>query len=193
MLNGDASALRDEMLKNNAEAVRKVVQQMVSSFDMMEQLAGKITDFMTVFALRQRPTAAAGEDMYEAFHAFWTQVDPPQITRWEAFKDMAPKVFGAMLYAAGASVDDVNRLIGQLAGAGLSIPASVQSGVWTQYSACMQNRPNLDHTDLDGACRGVMRESVWSPGWRARTGGADHGRNPACRPRSARRAGAGRH
>ena len=68
------------------------------------------------------------------------------------------------LTALGASVDDVNRLIGQLAGAGLSIPASVQSGVWTQYSVFLQNRPNLDHADLDDACRGVMRESVWSPG-----------------------------
>ena len=45
------------------------------------------------------------------------------------------------LTALGASVDDINRLIGQLAGAGLSIPASVQSGVWTQYSRFCRTGP----------------------------------------------------
>ena len=113
MLNGDVSALRDEMLKNNAEAVRKVIQQMVSSFDTMEQLAGKISDFMTVIALRQRPAAAAGEEVYDAFRAFWQQVDPPQATRWETFKDMAPKVFGAVLYAAGAAFIIYQLVTGQ--------------------------------------------------------------------------------
>ena len=112
-LNGDVSALRDEMLKNNAEAVRKVIQQMVSSFDTMEQLAGKISDFMTVIALRQRPAAAAGEDVYDAFRTFWQQVDPPQATRWETFKDMAPKVFGAVLYAAGAAFIIYQLVTGQ--------------------------------------------------------------------------------
>ena len=113
MLNGDVSALRDEMLKNNAEAVRKVIQQMVSSFDTMEQLAGKISDFMTVIALRQRPAAAAGDEVYDAFRAFWQQVDPPQATRWETFKDMAPKVFGAVLYAAGAAFIIYQLVTGQ--------------------------------------------------------------------------------
>jgi hypothetical protein len=113
ILNGDTSALRDEMLKNNAEAVRKVVQQMVSSFDTVEQFAGKISDFMTTLALRQRPAAAAGEDVYDAFRTFWQQADPPELTRWETFKEMAPKVFGAILYAAGAAFIIYQLVTGQ--------------------------------------------------------------------------------
>jgi hypothetical protein len=92
-------------------------------------------------------------------HELWNSAGLWKNPDWELYHHWVK------LTALGASVDDINRLIGQLGDAGLSIPGSVQSGVWTQYSVFLQNRPNLDHTDLDDACRGVMRQSVWSPGF----------------------------
>src|SRR5262249_47358945 len=86
-------------------------------------------------------------------HELWNSAGLWKNPDWELYHHWVK------LIALGASVDDINRLIGQLAGAGLTIPGSVQSGVWTQYSVFLQNRPNLDHTDLDAACPAIIRHT----------------------------------
>ncbi|ATB37215.1 hypothetical protein CYFUS_002636 [Cystobacter fuscus] len=105
MLDGKTSDFSDEMLKKNAEAFQKAMKEMVSTFNTMEEFTDQFVNALNLWAGRNngKPLVAAGQDVYEAAGEFFRMVGRTDAQRrWENFKDIGGKVFGAVLYGAAA-------------------------------------------------------------------------------------------
>lgn len=95
--------IRDALVKQNIEEMRKTLQDMISTFDNVTKLAENIFDVMTVLANKnpERPMVRAGDDLYEGLGRRFDEQSPAR-RRWDGFKDKAPKVLGVLMYGAAA-------------------------------------------------------------------------------------------
>ena len=81
----------------------------------------------------------------------WTSPD------WELFNQYAKYI------ALGASDAEVDTLIGELADAGLPIPASVNQQGWRTYAEQFRDKPTIDVADIRSACAGPVTTSTVNP------------------------------
>ncbi len=94
MLDGDTSIFQDEILKNNAEAMRETLKAMISNFDTQEEFLDQLVNALNIWANKPENANArlvqAGPNLAEIFNV------PKTILK------EAGKVLGSLLYAAAA-------------------------------------------------------------------------------------------
>ncbi len=95
----------DEMVKNNAEEIKKTFQQMVTTFDTIEEFTDQIINAMNIWQNRNPGQAMidAGDDIYDGIaQMFQREGRSPARRVWDNFKDVGGKIFSSLAYATGA-------------------------------------------------------------------------------------------
>lgn len=94
MLDGDTSIFQDDILKNNAEAMRETLKEMISGFDTQEEFVDQLVNALNIWANKPENAGArvvqAGPSLADMFNV------PKTILK------EAGKVLGSLLYAAAA-------------------------------------------------------------------------------------------
>ncbi|WLD92174.1 hypothetical protein [Alkalihalobacillus sp. AL-G] len=102
-LSGDISDLTDDMIKQSVEEQRKIFNEMISTFDNVQNFMDNVIQIMTIWA-NKNPNSRmtdASENLYESLTELFDERSTNRKI-WDGFKEKGPKALGMLLYGAAA-------------------------------------------------------------------------------------------